>query len=67
MPALQHNDRFSVVYGQKTIAYRLCYCERKTLEISVHPDGSVMVKAPANSDFSQVEKKLMKRAGWILR
>ncbi|KAF1082455.1 MAG: putative metal-dependent hydrolase [Candidatus Rifleibacterium amylolyticum] len=67
MPALHHNDQFSVVYGQKTIAFGLQYCERKTLEISVHPDGIVMVKAPAKADFAQVEKKVMKRAGWILR
>jgi len=65
--ALQQNNKYSFVYGRKTIDYNLFYSERKTLEITVHPDNSIIVKAPLNSDISLVEKKIIKRARWILR
>jgi predicted metal-dependent hydrolase len=61
------NDERSFVYGRKTIDYRLFYGDRTTMEIAVHPDSSVIVKAPTNSDISLIEKKISKRARWILR
>lgn len=67
MAAATHGDKRSVVYGRKVIDYSLIYCDRRTLEIAVHPDGSVIVKAPAGTDISQVETRLNKRARWILR
>lgn len=60
-------DKHSVVYGRKTIHFRLRFCERKTLEIAVHPDRSVVVKAPLQSDMEVIERKVKKRARWILR
>jgi predicted metal-dependent hydrolase len=54
-------------YGKRTIEYSLLFAERKTLEIAVHPDRRVVVKAPLNSDLSVIEQKLHKRARWILR
>jgi len=57
----------SIVYGRKTIEYNLCYCDRKTMEIAVHPDGTVIAKAPMDSDIALIEKKINKRARWILR
>lgn len=57
----------SIVYGSNLINYRLLYCDRKTMEIAVHPDSSVIVKAPFESDISLIEKKINKRARWILR
>ena len=53
--------------GQKIIFYSLLYCDRKTMEIAVHPDGTVMVKAPVESDITLIEKKIIKRARWILK
>jgi hypothetical protein len=49
------------------IEYRLIYARRKTLEIAVHPDSTIIVKAPVNSDISLIEKKIHKRARWILK
>lgn len=60
-------DKGVVVYGRESIFYRLFYCDRKTMEIAVHPDGAVIVKAPFQSDIASIEKKIRKRAGWILR
>ncbi|MDK2911647.1 MAG: hypothetical protein PWR29_604 [Methanolobus sp.] len=57
----------SFTYGQKIIKYRLIYAKRKTLEIAVHPDSTVIVKAPVDSEISLIEKKIHKRARWILK
>ncbi len=62
-----HNDKRSIVYGRKIIDFSLLYCDRKTMEIVVHPDSSITVKAPIESDIAFIEKKIVKRARWILR
>lgn len=67
MDALIYSNKHSVVYGRKTIDFSLLYCDRKTMEIAVHPDSTVIVKAPVQSDIALIEKKIMKRARWILR
>lgn len=51
----------------KPIDYNLYYCDRRTMEIAVHPDSSVIVKAPMDSDILMIEKKINKRARWIIR
>ena len=38
-----------VTYGSKEIEYRLLRVARKTMEIAVHPDSTVIVKAPVQS------------------
>lgn len=60
-------DKRSFSYGQKTIDYSLFFTDRRSLEIAVHPDSTVVVKAPLDSDISLIEKKLHKRARWIFR
>jgi len=37
------------------------------MEIAVHPDKSVIVKAPLGSDSEEVVRRVRKRAGWIHR
>lgn len=56
-----------VHYGQRVIHYTCLFASRKTLEISVHPDATVMVKAPDATGISTVESKLRKRARWIVK
>ena len=57
----------TVLYGKETIRFKLLFADRKTLEIAVHPDKTVVVKAPLGTDYAAVEKKVLKRAGWIKR
>ena len=57
----------AIHYGDSRIDYRLLFCRRKTMEIAVHPDGSVVVKAPENAAVEQIEKKLGKRARWVIK
>lgn len=52
-------------YGDSIISYALQFTDRKSLEISVYPDGSVVVKAPMIAALADVEAKIKKRARWI--
>lgn len=56
-----------ITYGDTVIGYTIHFSDRKTLGISVTPDGRVEVKAPANASIEQIEEKLHKRAAWILK
>jgi|SRR5690606_29221474 len=56
-----------VEYGNQTIAFDLIYREGKTLDIEVHPDKSVLVKAPLNTDLQEIYKRIVKRGRWVLK
>lgn len=56
-----------IVYGTTMIAYEIKYCPRKTLGIVVHPDGSVLLKAPEDANQEQLQQRVRRRAAWILR
>jgi predicted metal-dependent hydrolase len=57
----------TVAYAQETITFNVFYADRRTLEIAVHPDSMVMIKAPFGTDFAEVQKRVVRRAGWIKR
>lgn len=61
------SEQYSVSYGQNNIGFSLLRRERKTLEISVYPDMSVEVVAPANATHDKILEKVKKRASWIRR
>jgi len=54
-------------YGKTTIAYRVRFAERKTLQINVHPDKSVETVAPIGTPLEAIEQKVEKRAKWIVQ
>jgi hypothetical protein len=56
-----------LAYGKSTIDYEVVYSARRTLAISVYPDGSVLVKAPEGAFFGSIEETVQRRAGWILK
>lgn len=57
----------SINYGTNLIAYEVFFVSRKTLEIAVHPNKAVTVKAPIGATMSEVEERIRKRARWIKR
>ncbi|MDO9087298.1 MAG: SprT family zinc-dependent metalloprotease [Anaerolineaceae bacterium] len=59
--------RHILKFGNTSIHYSLTYRERATLAIHVHPDLRVSVEAPLGSDPAEIEKRLQKRARWIVR
>lgn len=54
-------------YGTTSLAYELIYMERTTLSIEVHPDLEVKVLAPLASEKAAIEKKVLKKASWIIK
>ncbi|MEK7243262.1 MAG: SprT family zinc-dependent metalloprotease [Thermodesulfobacteriota bacterium] len=61
------SSRNSVAHGKGNIEFSLFHVDRKTLEISVHPNRSVVVKAPLGSDHEEIRTRVARRAGWIIR
>jgi predicted metal-dependent hydrolase len=56
-----------IPYGSKHITFALEYSPRKTLAIEVHPDSSIIVKAPIDATIESIESKIIHRATWIAR
>ena len=56
-----------VPYGNQNITFALEYSPRKTLAIEVHPDRSIVVKAPTKATIESIESKVIHRAAWITR
>ncbi|MBA7579021.1 hypothetical protein ES708_20887 [subsurface metagenome] len=57
----------SIFYGNNEIQFSVSYVERKTLEISVHPNADVVVRAPSGADFGEIRKIIFRRAKWITK
>jgi predicted metal-dependent hydrolase len=57
----------SVEYGATRIECRVVRRARKTLEIAVEPDMSVVVTAPLDATCEVIAAKIRKRAAWIIR
>lgn len=55
----------TTTYGKTEIGYELVMMNRKSLEIAVHPDKRVVVKAPSESTREVIEEKIAKKARWI--
>lgn len=57
----------SVTYGKNRIDFNILFVDRKTLEIGVLPDLSVIVKAPLSTPYEEIRKRVSRRARWICR
>lgn len=55
-----------VKLGVDEIAYELGFSTRRTLGITVQPDGTLRVMAPAGTSLEAIEARLIKRGAWIL-
>jgi predicted metal-dependent hydrolase len=53
--------------ADKILNYGLRFSERRTLAISVLPDGSVDVSAPFETPIAKIEERLAARLSWIRR
>lgn len=56
-----------VSYGREKIEFSFCHIDRKTLEIAVHPDQSVVVKAPLGIALDEIKRRVARRARWIIK
>jgi len=57
----------AITYGTATIEYALALSERRSISISVMPDGTVCVVAPREAEPEAVDERVKRRARWILR
>jgi len=57
----------NVRFGEHLIEFVVHRRDRKTLEIAVEPDTSVVVAAPLAATLDAINEKVRKRAAWILR
>src|SRR4051812_35082302 len=58
-------DSHSVAFGSDLIHFKIERSPRKTLAISVRPDGSVLATAPTNAGAEVIAKRIRKRGRWI--
>lgn len=56
-----------VVYGTQQIFFDLVHQNRKTFAIEVHPDATVVVKAPWGTSMDEVKAIVEKRSRWIVK
>lgn len=56
-----------IVFGKTKIDFSVEYKERKSMTIQVHPDRSVKILAPVDSQMDKVKAKIKKKAPWILQ
>ena len=56
-----------ITFGPDKISFLLKYSSRKTLGIKVHPDCSIVIIAPYNSQESEILKMVHSKASWIIR
>jgi predicted metal-dependent hydrolase len=57
----------AICYGKETIHYTVLFVKRRTMEIAVHPDANVIVKAPIGTQPEAIKIRVQKRARWISR
>jgi predicted metal-dependent hydrolase len=57
----------AVTYSTHKLDYRLRYSARRTMAITVYPDGAIEVVAPKGVNPKVVDARVRKRARWILR
>lgn len=61
---MTHSHR-TITYGGEVVAYEVLFVTRKTLEIAVHPDLRVVIKAPRGTSEIAIQSRARKRARWI--
>jgi predicted metal-dependent hydrolase len=64
-PAFQRVATLAI--GEEEVEYHLFRSDRRTLGITVEPDGRLLVTAPAKIDLDRIESVLRRRRLWIRR
>jgi len=59
--------RYPLRYGGAPLLFDVIRVPRKTMEIAVHPDGRVVIKAPMDAKNEDIEALVFRRARWIRR
>jgi predicted metal-dependent hydrolase len=62
-----NRETSTIEFGVYSVNFTIIRRKRKTLEIAVEPDASVVVKAPLGASVDTIRGKVRKRASWIRR
>lgn len=57
----------AISYGRDRLEFLVVRRDRKTLEIAVEPDATIVVAAPLDASQETIAEKVRKRAAWICR
>ncbi|MEX2382834.1 MAG: SprT family zinc-dependent metalloprotease [Opitutales bacterium] len=60
-------DTFRLEYGHRYIDYRIQYRDRKTLRLTVTPNGQLQVIAPFGADPAHVSSLVHEKSAWVFR
>ena len=55
----------SINYGREDIKFEVLFVKRNSMEVAVHPDSSVVIKAPIGTAAEEIKMRVTKRARWI--
>ncbi len=61
------NEKYSIEYGSSSITYHVHRVARKTMEIAVHPNMQVVVRAPLEASEGAIQQKVILRKKWVAR
>jgi predicted metal-dependent hydrolase len=54
-------------YGHESIRFEIVFTRRKTLQISVHADERVVIRAPFGTSADKIAEWVRRKAGWVLK
>lgn len=57
----------AIQFGRTEIRFALYFTSRERLRITVRPDMEILVEAPSGRPMPAIEKRVRRRAPWILR
>lgn len=59
------NEEGVAAWGGRAIPFAVVRSERKTMSITVSPEGAVTVRVPHHAHIDEVTERVAKRGGWI--
>lgn len=57
----------TVHHGERVLTVPVVRSDRRTLAITVHPDGTIVARTPRTASLDAVELRVQRRAPWIAR
>ncbi len=56
-----------IAFGDRNLEYQVHRADRSRMSITVHPEGTITVRAPIAASDDEVEGRVLRRARWIIR
>ena len=59
------SEKGVAAWGGRAIPFSVVRSERKTMSITVDPEGEIVVRVPPHADIEEITERVAKRGGWI--